>query len=787
MDPSINDRDPSISDRDLSITDRDPSITDRDPSITDRDPSITDRDPAITDSFGKRTAGCARRVNDCLTLEASEMIVIDYPDVTLMTQPQSSTHNHHHHTRRKYNAHNSHNIERLLAATSISNHDNDTKVAPPTVCHTRCKSDSSVQLPVELQGVHNMLQKSEHLLMLRSETTTSLPTTTSAGTPTKRHSRASDTSSAYSGSDMTTQSLSVAGDDPDIDLSCLRESSVDSDDDENLDATESLIVRDTVRECLEKDPAERTEDDIEVLLDFLQHLLAFANMTLATRRALCAVMVFAVVDKAGTVVMKDREELDSWSVILNGHVEVTRPDGTIEHLHMGDSFGITPTMEKLYHSGVMRTKIDDCQFVCIAQSDYYNILHQGEENTRRHKEGDEVVLVTEHRVLDGGNRKGYIVIRGTVDRLINHLVEQHSAVDPTYVEDFLLTYRAFLKSPQLVAEKLLVWFSDPKLRDRVTRVVLLWVNNHFNDFEMQSEMTDFLEKFEQLLEKEHMGGQLRLLNIACAAKAKVRTVVVTRTTRQEILHFSVLGGLERGCGIFISKVEPGSKAQEAGLKRGDQILEVNNHNFEHISHHRALEVLRGTTHLSINVKSNLLAFKEMLVTPDNSPGHKRKREQIAKLQNDPRQRLSASDLDQVSIVPPFINKPGRERGANEKKERRFMSTGHKAKIRKALMRMNLLPRSGSSDSQLTNYDDTSLSSSSSLSSTQYYKRSISANSSPLHTPHLSASNPDLTSLGQYVDTGVSAQPDYPEHVLKVYRADQSYKYFLVHRVSHLCI
>ena len=35
---------------------------------------------------------------------------------------------------------------------------------------------------------------------------------------------------------------------------------------------QSLIVRDTVRECLEKDPADRTEDDIEVLLDFMQHL-----------------------------------------------------------------------------------------------------------------------------------------------------------------------------------------------------------------------------------------------------------------------------------------------------------------------------------------------------------------------------------------------------------------------------------------------------------------------------------------------------------------------------------
>ncbi len=45
-------------------------------------------------------------------------------------------------------------------------------------------------------------------------------------------------------------------------------------------------------------------------------------------------------------------------------------------LHLGDSFGITPTMEKLYHKGVMRTTCDDCQFVCVTQADYYRILHQ---------------------------------------------------------------------------------------------------------------------------------------------------------------------------------------------------------------------------------------------------------------------------------------------------------------------------------------------------------------------------------------------------------------------------
>ena len=72
--------------------------------------------------------------------------------------------------------------------------------------------------------------------------------------------------------------------------------------------------------------------------------------------------------------------------------------------------------------------------------------------------------------------------------------------------------------------------------------------------------------------QQGMTGQLRLLNIACGAKARNRSVTLTRATREEVLHFSVLGGLERGCGIFISKVEKGSKAYEAGLKRGDQVI-----------------------------------------------------------------------------------------------------------------------------------------------------------------------------------------------------------------------
>lgn len=65
------------------------------------------------------------------------------------------------------------------------------------------------------------------------------------------------------------------------------------------------------------------------------------------------------------------------------------------------------------------------------------------------------------------------LLQGTSERLTMHLVEEHSVVDPTFIEDFLLTYRTFLCSPMEVGKKLLEWFNDPSLRDKVGRYVLV--------------------------------------------------------------------------------------------------------------------------------------------------------------------------------------------------------------------------------------------------------------------------------------------------------------------------
>ncbi|OWR43078.1 rap guanine nucleotide exchange factor 2 [Danaus plexippus] len=585
-------------------------------------------------------------------------------------------------------------------------------------------------------------------------------------------SNASDTSSAYSGSDTMTSVHSSLDMDMEVDLSGLLESIVDSEEEEDLEESmDSLTVRDAVRECLEKDPSERTDEDIEILLEFTQHLKAFTNMTLTVRRALCAVMVFAVVEKAETVVMNDGEEHDSWSVLINGQVGIEHQNGDIEYLNVGDSFGMAEaTLEKLYHRGIMTTRCDDCQFVCVTQTDYYRILHQGEENIKRHEnENGVIVLVTEYRGAagDSGHQQGHVVIRGTPEHLMLQLIEDNSR-DSTYVEDFLLTHRTFIESPLVVAKQLLAWFSEPSVRDKVTRVVLLWVNNHFTDFETDPNMMEFLENFEMALEQEKMESQLRLLNIACSAKARTRSVTLSRPTRDEPLYFSILGGYERGYGIFVLKVEKHSKAEDVGLKRGDQILEVNCQSFQHVSHAKAMEIITGSTHLSITVKSNLLAFKQMMLMPENSP-RQRGGANMVRWQTDPRARLSTAELlsdDPITLTPMFQSPTKKPQQMNIKKEpqKGFMTLGPKRRLQKALMKMNILPKNTINDG--IHNDDSVLSHSESLhkpnSSTSFYN---------------SHSNPDLISIcyDEYQSS------DYPEHVLKVYRADQTCKYLLVHK------
>ncbi|XP_062249276.1 rap guanine nucleotide exchange factor 2 isoform X8 [Platichthys flesus] len=696
-------------------------------------------------SFGKRSAGSLRRGCECIVLEPSEMIVVDYMDENEEYFQRQASHRQ---SRRRFRKIN----QKGERQTIIDTVDPYPTGKPPIArgYHT---------LPADFSRLH--LADGLH------------PQVTHVSSS---HSGCSITSD--SGSSSLSDIYQATENEPcDMDLSGLPETAVDSeedDDEEDIErASDPLMSRDIVRDCLEKDPMDRTDDDIEQLLEFMHQLPAFANMTMSVRRELCAVMVFAVVERAGTIVLNDGEELDSWSVILNGSVEVTYPDNRTEILCMGNSFGVSPTMEKEYMKGVMKTKVDDCQFVCIAQQDYCCILNQVEKNMQKVEEEGEIVMVKEHRELDRtGTRKGHIVIKGTPERLTMHLVEEHSVVDPTYIEDFLLTYRTFLSSPMVVGKKLLEWFHDPSLRDKVTRVVLLWVNNHFNDFEGDAAMTQFLEEFESNLEKEKMCGHLRLLNIACAAKAKPRLVTLTKPSRDSPLAFTLLGGQEKGFRIFIDAVESGSKAAEVGLKRGDQILEVNGQNFENVQLNKANEILKNNTHLSITVKTNLLVFKDLLTRPEQD--HDLDGEEEHDRKNGAPHLPKIGDIKKASrySIPDLAVDVEQVMGLEKvSKKAKSNSVGGRNKLKKIFDKTltSILPPKPYNDVCVGQSQDDSI---------VGMKQSKQIAPALPVSGNLSSSNPDLLQSHHRI-LDFNNQPDLSDQVLRVFKADQQSRYIMI--------
>ncbi|KAB0394396.1 hypothetical protein E2I00_009506, partial [Balaenoptera physalus] len=622
--------------------------------------------------FGKQFGG--KRGCDCLVLEPSEMIVVenskDNEDSILQREVPARQ------SRRRFRKINCKGERQTIT--------DDVDI------------NSYLSLPADLTKMH--IADNPH------------PQVTHVSSSQSGCSIASDSGSS-SLSDIYQATESEVGD---VDLTRLPEGPVDSEDeeeeDEEIDRTDPLQGRDLVRECLEKEPADKTDDDIEQLLEFMHQLPAFANMTMSVRRELCSVMIFEVVEQAGAIILEDGQELDSWYVILNGTVEISHPDGKVENLFMGNSFGITPTLDKQYMHGVVRTKVDDCQ--------------------------------------------------ATPERLIMHLIEEHSIVDPTYIEDFLLTYRTFLESPLDVGTKLLEWFKIDSLRDKVTRIVLLWVNNHFNDFEGDPAMTRFLEEFEKNLEDTKMNGHLRLLNIACAAKAKWRQVVLQKASRESPLHFSLNGGSEKAFGIFVEGVEPGSKAADAGLKRGDQIMEVNGQNFENITFVKALEILRNNTHLALTVKTNIFVFKELLT---------RTEQEKSGVPHIPKIAEKKSNRHSIQDVPGDIEQTSQEKG--NKKIKANTVSGGRNKIRKILdkTRFSILPPKLFSDVGLSQSQDDS------IVGTRHCRHSLAIMPIP---GTLSSSSPDLlqptTSMLDF-----SNPSDIPDQVIRVFKADQQSCYIII--------
>ncbi|CEF59374.1 Dizzy [Strongyloides ratti] len=564
-------------------------------------------------------------------------------------------------------------------------------------------------------------------------------------------------------------------------LSGLPEAFVDSDDEEGSCPSHDSFqeLRDNVRECLEKEPSMRTLDDILILLDFMSQMQAFANLPMSIRKQICLKMLFAVVQDSGTVILQHGDKLDSWSVVVNGYVEWTKPNGEKIEYRMGDAFGATASPTEQYHEGEMRTMTNNCEFLLVEHKDFYHIMSTINQHIEKVSDvTGEVVSETERRVT--GNQVGLVIIKAKPEKLLQLLVEESDTIsDEHYTEDYLLMYRVFLSDPTEIFLKLKQWFDEPTFKEKIPRIVLLWVNSHFNDFESNCKMIKLLEEFGNSLEKENLHSQLALLNIACSIKSKIRTVILTRSNRDQELCFSLIGGKEINHKLFIADISNNCDSQTNELRRGDEILEVNGHNFSSITLSKALVLLKDSTHLSIQVKWNLMGFKEMLIDMESKKNNF-DYDSISSNEN-PFTSIRYEKNDGSGIYLPSRQHNSSSSSVNTKMSHISSKNSMMSKL------INIIKGTSSgSDSGFSN----DLPNNSNIMNTS----AINSSLPPLSgTIRASRSNPDIhinihrpasgykySLASDPFDNTKSNTMNQIEEVIKVYRSDQTFRYLIIY-------